>query len=445
MTKAMIRTDKWPLQATTQQRHLMRLTLAEYRQFCRALSVVVLANWPSLQQAPSFAAAVERLMHPTKKNPSPRHHYFVKRFYKFPSYLRRAAIEFVKGQVSSYLTRYWAWQSGDRQRKHAQPPRFNPVAGCYPAMYRGQLVKFDADFTTASLKLWDGKEWLWHNVAIKAVRQRHLLGTVKSPTLVLNRHCHLAVPVALAPQSLPDQQRVCAVDVGINTLATVSIVTPDGTVAARGFFHPAADIDRRDKRATLIRRKARKTARLSKGFGRTWYRKAQHINEQIAQQTSRRLVDFALAQGADVIVLEDLKGWRPKAGKKRSGLRQRFHQWLHRRLTTLIEQKMAEAGGRVVYVYARGTSSWAFDGSGRVKRDKAQHELAIFPNGKQYNADLNASYNIGARYWAWKHKLTRRKDGQLSAGRSSPGKPRTPVTLSTLWRREPEAPHQCVA
>ncbi|HSH84797.1 MAG TPA: transposase, partial [Guyparkeria sp.] len=72
-------------------------------------------------------------------------------------------------------------------------------------------------------------------------------------------------------------------------------------------------------------------------------------------------------------------------------------------------------------------------------------ELATFQNGKQYNADLNASYNIGARYWAWKHKLTRRKDGQLSVGKSSPDKPRMPVTLSTLWRREPEAPHQCVA
>ncbi|HSH48421.1 MAG TPA: transposase, partial [Halomonas sp.] len=61
MIRTMIRTDKWPLHATAQQRHLMRLTLAEYRQFCRALSVVVLSNWPSLQQAPSFAAAVERL------------------------------------------------------------------------------------------------------------------------------------------------------------------------------------------------------------------------------------------------------------------------------------------------------------------------------------------------------------------------------------------------
>lgn len=157
------------------------------------------------------------------------------------------------------------------------------------------------------------------------------------------------------------------------------------------------------------------------------------------QQTSRQVVNFTLAQNADVIVLEDLKGWRPKAGKKRSGLRQRFHQWLHRRLATLIEQKMAEAGGRVVYVYARGTSSWAFDGSGRVKRNTKQYELATFTNGKQYNADLNASYNIGARYWAWKTKLTRCKDGQLPEGGSSPGKPRMPVTLSTLWQREPEA------
>ncbi|CAM4108361.1 IS200/IS605 family accessory protein TnpB-related protein [Vreelandella rituensis] len=203
-------------------------------------------------------------------------------------------------------------------------------------------------------------------------------------------------------------------------------------------------MDRRDKRAAMIRGKARKTGKLSKGFGRTWYRKVQRINENMAQQTSRQLVDYALAEGADVIVLEDLKGWRPKAGKQRSGLRQRFHQWLHRRLATLIEHKMEEAGGKVVYVYARGTSSWAFDGSGRVKRHAKQYELATFASGKQYNADLGASYNMGARYWAWKHKLTRRKDGQESGGKRSPGSPRMPVTLSTLWRSD-EAPNQCAA
>ena len=101
----MIRTDKWHLQTNPASRQMVAATIAEYRQFCRALSVVVMANWPALNASPSFAAAVERLIHPTTINPSPRHRYFSQRFYKFPSYLRRAAIEFVKGQVSSFLTR----------------------------------------------------------------------------------------------------------------------------------------------------------------------------------------------------------------------------------------------------------------------------------------------------------------------------------------------------
>ncbi|EPL60795.1 hypothetical protein ACEPU1_28235 [Pseudomonas aeruginosa] len=72
-------------------------------------------------------------------------------------------------------------------------------------------------------------------------------------------------------------------------------------------------------------------------------------------------------------------------------------------------------------------------------------EYRAYCTGKQYNCDLNASYNIAARYWAWKLKLTRRKDGQLPEDKSSPGKPRMPVTLSTLWQREQEAPHLCAA
>lgn len=442
----MIRTDKWPLQTNPASRQMVAATIAEYRQFCRALSVVVMANWPALNASPSFAAAVERLIHPTTINPSPRHRYFSQRFYKFPSYLRRAAIEFVKGQVSSFLTRYDQWQAGDRKHRHSRPPRFSAEVGCYPALYRGQLFKLNDTFGVASLKLWDGREWLWHDIPIQAVRKRHLTGEIKSPMLVLaGSQCHLSVPISVTPQRLPSADRVCAVDVGINSLAVASIVSSNGTVAARRFIRPSADIDRRDKRATLIRRKARKTAKLSKGFCRGLYRKARHINEQIAQLASRQLVDFALANQADVIVLENLKHWRPSAGRKRSSLKQKFHLWLHRRLAELITAKFKEAGGAVATVYARGTSAWAFDGSGKVKRDPKQYELATFANGKRYNADLNASYNIGARYWAQKLKLIRRKDEQLPEDKSSTGKPRTPVTLSTLWQRECEAPHRCAA
>lgn len=424
----------------------MHVTVAEYRAFCRALSIVVLNNWAALNQAPSFAAAVERLIHPTKQNPSPRHAYFHRRFYKFPSYLRRAAIEFVRGQVASYLMRERSWRSGERSRRYAQPPRFNPAAGCFPPLYRGQLLTFEDDYRTAWVKLFDGREWCWHTMPVKPRGSRHWRGEIKSPSLIIGHgRCHLSVPVRLRPPRLPDRGRACGVDLGINTLATASVVQSDGTVTARRFIHRAADIDRRDRRATAIRGKARKTGRLQAGFCKSLYRKAANINEDMAQKSAREIVDFALAEGADVIALEDLKHFRPRGGRRRSGLRQRFHGWLHRRLADLIEAKFAEVGGRTVYVYPRGTSIWAFDGSGRVKRDKANAALATFASGKRYNADLNASYNIAARYWAWRLQLTRRKDGQLPAGRSPAGKPRMPVTLSTLWGREGEAPHQCSA
>ena len=38
------------------------------------------------------------------------------------------------------------------------------------------------------------------------------------------------------------------------------------------------------------------------------------------------------------------------------------------------------------------TSAYAFDGSGKVKRSKKNYSLCVFPSGKQYNADLSASY-----------------------------------------------------
>ncbi|MEN9210056.1 MAG: transposase [Thermostichus sp. DG02_2_bins_29] len=432
---AIIRTDKWGLNPLPEVKLHLLETVDEYRAYCKALSYLVMGHWPNLVAAPSFCAAVEKLIHPTSKNSSPRYRYFQTRFYKFPSYLRRAAIEFVKGQVSSYLTRYRDWQAGIRNRRDAKPPVFNVGAGCYPALYKGQLVKFDDDLLVASIKVWNGSDWVWAEVPIASKRKRHLTGAIKSPYLVISeKHCPLAVPFSISPPTLKIESDVeCGVDVGINTLATASIVCPDGTVLARRFIHPASDIDRRDKQANLIRQKARKTKTLHRGFAKTPYRKARGIQANIAQQVSRQIVNFALEHGASTIVFEHLEGWRPKGGKKRSRLKQKFHGWLHRRLVRLTEQKFQEEGGKVVYVYARGTSSWAYDGSGKVRRSRTQYELATFANGKQYSADLSASYNIAVRYLAYKLKLTHRKDGQVAKGRSSCATPGMPVTLSLLW------------
>lgn len=438
MTKSIVRTDKWTLNADLSAMRQLEQTVSEFRAYCKALSFVVMANWEKISGSTSQCAAVERLIHATSTNPSPKHSYFGKRFYKFPSYLRRSAIEFVCGQVSSFLTRYRTWQSGIRKRRDAKPPRFNPEFGCYPALYRGQCIKFHDDFSVAEIKVWNGSDWVWLRVQVNGLRERHRLDHSKglSPMLVVkNSKAHLSVPFKLHPAKLSGGL-VCAVDVGINTTATASIVSSDGTVIARRFFHRGRDIDRRDKVLQQIRRKASLTGRLSKGFCKGLYRRAHGLNHNMAQHISKGIVQFALEYGASVIVFEDLQGWKPKGGKRRSTLKQRFHGWLHRLLVQLTENKFVEVGGKVELVYPRGTSSWAYDGSGQLQRSKRNYSLATFQTGKRFNCDLNGSYNIAARYWAYKLKLAYRNGCQFSSSKSSGEKSRMPIVLSHLWDRD---------
>lgn len=141
-----------------------------------------------------------------------------------------------------------------------------------------------------------------------------------------------------------------------------------------------------------------------------------------------------MREGATVIVLENLKGWRPKGGRRGSTLRQRFHGWMKSRLAKLVTEKFEELGGKVEFVFARGTSSNAFDGSGTVKRASSNYALATFQTGKQYNADLGASYNIAARYWLKTLKPARRNRSESVSGKSSRTEPRMPGLLCHLWR-----------
>lgn len=435
------RTDKWTIAATPSQRHQLQQTLGIYRDYVRLLIGVVWTHWPQIAKAQSQCFAVERLVHATAKNPSPRYGLFDRRFHKFPSYLRRAAIEAACGQVSSFVTRYAMWQSGRRKRRDALPPLRTNDNALNPPLYRGQCIKFDDAITAASIKVWNGSDWVWIDVPIKGKRNRHAIPTNKaqSPTLLIGKRVMLAIPfesfVKLPPRK--GVQRVCALDLGINTTATASIITEDGTVVARQFFHRGADIDRRDKGLVQIRRKARQTmgaaGKLCKGFCSNAYRKGANRNRQMANHLSGEIVAFAIAHDATIIVFERLKHFRPRAGQKRSSLRQRFHGWLHRKLVTKVEERAEEACIRTEFVHPAGTSKYAFDGSGEVKRNPKNRALVTFANGKQYNADLSASYNIGARFFARTLGLSAGNGKACVSGKRSRTQPRIPVTLSTLW------------
>lgn len=437
-----IRTDKWRLASGVAQKHLCN-TVALYRDYVRLLIGVVWTHWPAISAAESQCAAVERLIHATKQNGKPRYGVFDRRFRKFPSYLRRAAIEAACGQVSSFVTRYAKWQSGRRKRRDEKPPQRTNENALNPPLYRGQCVKFNESCTVADIKIWNGKDWVWIPVPIVGKRKRHKApeNKAQSPTLLVKgARAYLAVPFEsfIKLPSPKKVRRVCALDLGINTTATASIVAQDGTVVARAFFHLAADIDRRDRGLAQIRHKARqtmgKTGKLSEGFCKDAYRKATNRNRDMANRLSGQIIAFAQAHGVEAIVFEHMKHFRPKGGKRRSSLRQRFHGWLRRKLAKKVNERADEVGLRTEYINPAGTSKYAYDGSGEVKRDKNNRALATFANGKRYNADLNASYNIGARFFARVLGLSAGNGKAGAAGKSSRAiQPRVPVTLSTLW------------
>ena len=102
----------------------------------------------------------------------------------------------------------------------------------------------------------------------------------------------------------------------------------------------------------------------------------------------------------DVIVFEYLD----TKEKKRGSRKQKLALWRHRDTQKTAESLAHKYGMRISHVNAWNTSKLAYDGSGNVKRGKAVKEgtsysMCQFESGKMYNCDLNASYNIGARYF----------------------------------------------
>ncbi|MCC5667289.1 IS200/IS605 family accessory protein TnpB-related protein [Nostoc sp. CHAB 5784] len=444
-----IRTDVWDLSADNEQKHKMVLTIEAYRKFLIPLVIVINAQWQYLGEltAHDKVNAVEKMIHKTADNPNHKHKYFqivvdkYQFFKKFPSYLRRAAIADAIGIVSSFQSRYYEWQSGIRKHKAAKPPKLTAMCKTYPALYKGQQVRYNLNYQTVDIKVWSGTDWVWlNNIKVKKHGlSRHLIdgNEIQSPALVVNKNkCQLSMPVKIKKVDREDSEFVCSVDMEINNAATASIVGKNGTVKARKFINPARDIDRRNQRRMMIKRKSSQTAnitkqKLSNGFCRGLYRKSANVNLEISRKVTRGIIEFAKSHNIKVIVFENLSGWKAKAGKKGSLQKQKFHLWCHCKIVELIQQRWNELGGKVVFVNPKYTSAYAFDGSGKVKRSKVNYSLAVFQNGKQYNADLSASYNIGARYW-YSLIIGDKHFSRVFVGKSSNDTLRTPVTLGTL-------------
>ena len=348
---------------------------------------------------------VERLVHSTAKNHA--QYDFDEEFPKFPSYLRRAVLNLALGIVSSYRSNLANWEEKkaeleEKGEKVPQRPRLSTRHFGCPAYYKRDLFRnFDPVRQTMELKVFKNGDWVFETYKLKTsdcnYYQTYLTGKKQNVPIIQKKGRRFYATFSYEEKVPLVQEesisKICAVDLGLGTDATCCIMDQDGTVYARKFISFSEEHDRLHTQLGRIKRNQKRGSRHNK----TLWRKVSGISQDIADKTVKAILDFGNEHGVDVFVLEylDFKG---KNAVKRA------HFWRYKRIYKVLAQRAHQYGLRIARVNARNTSRLAFDGSGWSKRGreiipKTPYALMEFPSGKTYNADLNASYNIGARYF----------------------------------------------
>lgn len=170
----------------------------------------------------------------------------------------------------------------------------------------------------------------------------------------------------------------------------------DGAILARKFVNFASDKDHLYHTLNKIKKTQQRFG--SHNTTKLW-RYATFCNNDLASKIANKIVNIAVEYQCDVIVFEHLD----THGKVRGKSKQKLHLWKKNTIQRIVEHKAHQNSIRISRVCAWNTSRLAFDGSGKVLRGKEAnldtYELCQFSNGKIYNCDLSASYNIGARYF----------------------------------------------
>lgn len=385
---------------------LFRQTIKIYNDAITFCVKVFEENWADLEvleigNKERFAYA-DSLIHSTKSNVAKYPEFDIK-FHKMPSYLRFSVINMALGYLSSYHSNLedWEYDYSNKGKVPLLQTRLNKL----PTFYKGNMFLDDCDGDAVRLKLFVNNDWNWVTVQLKHtdvvnIQRRMQNAKMSVPTLEKRNKkwfLRFAFEEQVQLNKTPlEEQRILAVDLGINTDATCSVMNIDGAILARKFVNFASDKDH-------LYHTLNKIKKIQQRFGshnttKLW-RYATFCNNELASKIANKIVSLAIEYQCDMIVFEHLD----IRGKVRGKSKQKLHLWKRNTIQRIVEHKAHQNSIRISRICAWGTSRLAFDGSGKVLRGKeanlSTYSLCKFTNGKVYNCDLSASYNIGARYF----------------------------------------------
>ena len=378
---------------------------------------------------------VETLIHSTKDRKAVCD--FDQKFYKLPSYMRRAAIFAAIGMYSSWKSNHDNWENAGHKGKE---PVMGTTRNLCPAFFRGNTFQMISD-DTALVKVFAHHDWIWMPVRmnhsdLKYIRKKISEGWLCGAPVIEKRYGHYEMRFAMQRTNMLNEtpvldQKICAVDLGITADAACCIMDSHGTILARKFISCGREKDLTEK----MLRRVKEFQRLhgSHDSGILWHL-ARNRNLNHAHLIAHRIVELALEYQCDVIVFEHLN----TKGKKHGSKKQKLAMWNHQTVQNTAESLAHQYGMRVSHICAWNTSRLAYDGSGEVLRGRkafrtTPYDMCLFTTGKLYNCDLNASYNIGARYFlrAMLKDLPNTAAEDLGIGSG------TQRTLADLWKLNP--------
>lgn len=368
----------------------------------------------------------DHLFHSTETNMA-KYPEFDAKYPKLPSYTRRCIVAHALGKVSSWKSNYQNWLDNGKQ---GNPPKLGMDERYQPTFYKEDR-DVEGDGNTIRLRMFVNGDWSFVTVVLKPSDMRYIRKLMKtrrmlSPSIKKKRGKYYVSFSFEEKVDLVDKQpldyTILAVDLGINNAATMCVMQSDGTILGRKIFSLPCEKDR------LLHTLNKVKSAQEKGYtDRRVWRKVHYINEDISRKTAAAIMDMAVLYSVDCIVFEHLD----TSGKKKGGKKQMLHHWKCQEVQKIVELRAHRLGMRISRICAWNTSRLAYDGSGQVSRGEYyikhkkyyNYSICVFQNGKQYHCDLNAAYNIGARYFL---RAYQNAYGDIEI--STPQR-----TLSTLW------------
>jgi len=249
------------------------------------------------------------------------------------------------------------------------------------------------------LQINPAQEELWSDLynETASVGEFRLIENRKSWTL------HVTVEFEVPDQEDSDSQTPVGFDVGESMLLTGCACHSNGASTPFLFSGSTARNTRKTMSTTLGRLQRRDSSswRIDERF-----EYFQNKLTDIVEKATRKAVEYAQQFSNPVIVLEDLSYIRENLDSGKF-MNRRLHNWAFARLQKRIEDKATEVGIPVHHVDSHYTSQICH-GCGHLGSRNGQAEFRCTNDNcwvSEYQADINAAYNIADRYNPWGESL----------------------------------------